>query len=406
MKKIIILGAGIGGLTIASLLDNKKYKIEVYEKKKNFNELGYFWKDDVNLTHLKSIGFKFTVDSEEEKWNINTNTGEKTSFISDKEKIAPIDRKYLSETLFKLANNNAKINFNSDAEIKDEILKINDKIIEDYDLIIDSRGCINSYNKQIFNTKRIIINKPSKEISRNIFLKPCNINGVAWCNFSENNIDILIGQIGFLEEDTIKKVLKFIENKMKIECNLNEIDKIIYNIPVRYPSVMLFKDKYVMLGDIANMTIPIIGSGINNTMEASYILANLLNKANIIDNNILWEYQYEYFQSKSIASIQIDIFKNWLLSTKESNIDYLFSKGVINSKDLENVMNGNFIDYDIKSLKEKIKKLYKNKSLMIELGFILYKAILAKRIVKKMPKEYNENAINNWKKGLIKILKY
>ena len=411
MKKIVILGAGIGGLTLASLLDNTKYDIVVYDSKKSKDDLGFLWEDDVNLNKLKDIGFDFKINNDNESWNINSPSGDIINFESDKDEIAPLNRKLLAQELYKRASKKAIINFNSNIRIENNFIKTNGKNIDDYDLVIDCRGFVNSNQQQTFNTRRIIIKQKTDQQNRNIFLKPCNINGVAWCNFNEDEIDILIGEIGTLKNTSTKNILNFFDEKYNISYNEDEIDQSIYKIPVRYPSLLFFNNKYVILGDMANMTVPIIGSGIVNTMEASYILADLLNNSDISQsfdsrNNLLWQYQYKYFQKNGISSSQIDIFKNWLLSTKEYNVDYLFKNQIINSNDLKNVMVGDFIDYDIISLIEKAKKLYSNPKLTVDLANTLLKAITVKQLIKTMPKNYNDIDINRWRKSIVKVLKY
>ena len=40
MKKIAIIGGGIAGLTFARCLSNNNFKIDIYEKKSEFGEIG------------------------------------------------------------------------------------------------------------------------------------------------------------------------------------------------------------------------------------------------------------------------------------------------------------------------------------------------------------------------------
>lgn len=410
MKKIAILGAGVGGLSLASLLDNSKYQIDIYEKKHNKDELGYNWDDDVDLNKLRELGFDFKLDNEDEMWHIYSCSGSKVSFVSDANEIAPINRKYLSNELYKRAEKKANIHFNSEVKIDENSIYVNDKNLDDYDLIIDCRGCINADLKNVFNAKRILIDKEEKRLKRNVFLKPCKINGVAWCNYTEEGIDILIGELGSLNNLTVKNTLNFIEDKMGVKCEDKDIPNESYIIPVRYPSTKFFDGKYVMLGDSVNMTVPIIGSGIVNSIEASYILANILNNSELTDdidetNKLLWQYQYEYFKKRGIDSTQIDIFKNWLLSTKESNIDFLFQNRIISPDDLKNVMTGKFIDHDIISLLEKTKRLKSDILLTLGLASTLSKTLMAKNSINNMPTNYDEVSVEKWRKSFTKVLK-
>ena len=55
MKKIIIIGAGHGGIITSSILSKNGFDITIYEKNKEDN-LGYDWEDIFDITPFLKLG--------------------------------------------------------------------------------------------------------------------------------------------------------------------------------------------------------------------------------------------------------------------------------------------------------------------------------------------------------------
>lgn len=394
MKKIIIIGAGVSGLSTALLLDKNKYDVSLYEQK-NIKDLGYSWCDDVNKHELNKINFKyinFNV-AKKEKWRVICSSDNMIEFSPSEQEVVPCDRKDLFYDLYNNLKNELKVEFGTKVNIN-EMIKLNPDA-----LIIDCSGInLNTIpNNGLFHTYRGIFkcNSDNFDYERNIYLKPNNSKGISWCNLSKNKIDVLIGQIGLLEKNTQIDIL----SSLKTIYNFNDNDLIssgMYQIPVKNPEMILINQNYVKVGDNACMTAPVVGSGIVNSIKAAKILTDLINNEKFIDTKILWEYQKLFFKEIGTINARLDVFKKWLLECSDDNLTYLIENQVITPKDLENIMSLKFIDEDLMSLLSKGVKLSLKPKLALEMGKTFLQSIKIKNHLSNIPDNYDFQKIIKW----------
>lgn len=93
---------------------------------------------------------------------------------------------------------------------------------------------------------------------------------------------MLIGRAGELPKETFDRAYKALKASNPIIS-----DEIVRGgrtciIPIRYPLTHMVADGYAAIGDAAFMTIPMIGSGIENSMKAACILADTIIKSNSV----------------------------------------------------------------------------------------------------------------------------
>ena len=79
-----------------------------------------------------------------------------------------------------------------------------------------------------------------------------------------------------------------------------------------------------------------------------------------------------------------------------SDIDYLFSKGIISDKMIAGVTSGKEMSFTLGDIFFIIVKGIGNIKLLIDLGFTLFKGIKIKILCKKIPKSYNYNKVMKW----------
>ena len=394
MKKIIVIGAGHGGLITASLLSKYGFDVTIYEKRLE-KDLGYDWQDTFNISPFVKLGipilkYKYkkqnkgmTLYSPSKKYKIKTNT---------KEKSIRMNRKELYKCLIQYAKEN-KVKFVFNSRVDSLIIKnnevigvnINNKEILS-DLVIDSSGIDNNLNDSINDIEKIdsndifymyrqIQNTQKLKSSYDVFLKANR--GISW--IIDDNKDILIGSIKSLENEYINNELK------KLNIKRENIE--IYKVPIRRPLSQFVYSGYVLIGDSASMTVPLTGSGLSICALSSKILSDVIirnqNKKFSID--VLWDYQVEYFLSIGHSLAVLDAFKILLLKLNEKDIEYIFKN-----------ING----YDKSSILKRIIIYIKNLGnikLLKRLVYVLEIKGEIKKICRQIPKQYDEKLVNKWK---------
>ncbi|MDE5601959.1 MAG: NAD(P)-binding protein, partial [Clostridia bacterium] len=157
-RKIIILGAGIGGLYVAGELGKKGYSVVVYERKLR-HELGYPWADSVSKDTFKNVDITLPEDSYISKQVLNFYSPSGYGYIKQAQRASKnldVDRKKLIEYLISLSEEHCDIRFGI---IPDRLIVENDKVVgvsvygkEEYcDLVIDSSGLFSPYRLQVPN---------------------------------------------------------------------------------------------------------------------------------------------------------------------------------------------------------------------------------------------------------------
>ena len=175
------------------------------------------------------------------------------------------------------------------------------------------------------------------------------------------------------------------------------------NIPVRQPLGILVADGYAAIGDSAFMTVPIIGSGIANTLKASKILAEAI----IADTDMaysaetLWKYQCDFYKELGNGLAPMACIKMMMAHLSGDDIDYLLSTGVLNEDDMTITADTNSLwsIFQYVPMEIIIKKV---NALMHNLGIVKKASFLVKNLGKAiaatstMPKKYDQKAVLKW----------
>ena len=203
MKKVAIIGGGISGLYIASLLRlNSNYEVEIYEKNNSVNlEKGYGIQLSVNCTKLlNKIGFQ----------NINLNEKffpNRINFYSlkDKSKICDLDISVFndSDNRYTTLQRFTLIDFLKN-KLPSNIINYNKKVIEVQNVskitrvIFDDNSSIDCdyliISDGIFSkTRSLIANKKIKPKYFNSIAVRGNINKNNLQNINHNDISLFLG---------------------------------------------------------------------------------------------------------------------------------------------------------------------------------------------------------------------
>ncbi len=428
MKKIIVAGAGHGGLTAAYSLAKSGYDVTVIEKSKR-DELGYDWHDCLDYTAFDNSGVPRPpmelIRNRVPSGFDNPSSTVKLCIPFDTEGFM-MDRKELLAYLIENAEK-VGVKFVFGYDIKGAILDglsvvgikaEKDGKITEYkgNMVIDACGMNSPVKKSLPPCFKIKTDFEAKEIfyvyrayhenlTGELADPPYLIGlfhtgkpGIDWVLSDEKCIDILVGKFGSageLTDDDIEESVRAYREKYPFIG-----EKIIRGgqkgvIPLSKMLPLIVANGYALVGDSAGMTVPLNGSGIVLSMRAGKILADKISdcEENPFSIENLWKYEYEYFQTLGKDLVTIDILKNFFTTCKGKDVDYFLEKKIITAEQL---------DF--------------HKGINITAGYILHVASVALPLVRllsplvsnlksipqidsvaqEMPEEYDKKAVSDW----------
>lgn len=428
MHKIVVAGAGHGGITAAMNLAKNGWDVTVVEKSAR-EELGHDWDDTMNNKIIEKVGFE-DFDNENFKPYISAcfnNPNKKVQIPTGTEplkSISYIDRKILINSLIDEAIKvGVKFRFNTEALCaiihRDTVTGLTVKengIKEDIfaDAVIDASG-MNSVvrqslpwsfgvdkkidKKDVFYVYRAYFEKTEKiepEHNYNIYFFHCNNPGMDWVISGENYIDILVGGFGGLTQDAIDNAIAdFKEEYPYFSDKILRGGDHIYQIPLRKALSKFVCNGYAAVGDSASMIEPLSGSGITMSLGAGKILADtLLDADGDFSVATMWKYEYRFFKEIGEKWLTQDILKNFLSSLTAEDIDYLFDNKFLTANELGKDK-GNM---NAKMIFEKIQCIATRLSLLKPLAKVGASMAKLKFVCANMPAEYNADKVEKWMK--------
>ena len=444
MVRILIAGAGHGGIIAGTILAKNKYDVIIFEKQRE-EDLGYPWYDDVFKRIFDELGISLDSIQFHPKDNIrfyspNLQHTIELNLPESKREIA-IHRKDLYKLLLKEAKE-AGVTFHFEEEVVEPIVENSQikgikttKGVYYGDLIIDALG-LNSVLKsllsksfnlphelkkgRVFYTYRAYFNFVGEIPTAknfNVYFKFNGINGIAWYRFEDGDADVLLGSI---EPLTDKQIVYYIAKMRTIQPTLGTELKhggFLVKIPISHTPYQIVLDNYACVGDSAFMTMPMMGSGIELAMLAGKKLAEAIIEFDNDENlkperekgypiKFLWEhYQVPYFLQHGSQMASVDYLKNFMLAAKLKELDFLFEKQIITAKDMEKtIADGGEVDMEFFDLLSRIIRGFSRIDLLLSLKINIDTMKEVKAIAKKIPKNYDPIVIEKWGKKYEKIL--
>lgn len=432
MSKIIVAGAGHGGLCAAYLLAEAGKSVTVVEKKDR-TQLGYDWEDsfDYNCFEYAGLPFPDFEKGVQETKTFILSFEPFTAFSSDGKNPEPRmlgNRIKLYDYLISLCEE-AGVEFVFNTEVFSPVLfggrvcGVNTSEGQMMcDLLIDSAGMYspvkmnlpdylgiekNFNGCEILHTYRAYYERvpgydtPS-DFYRVLFDTDGNI-GLGWYITYEDYVDVLIGRFGKMNISMAHNAVEQLRKNVPYISKKILKGGIIEDIPVRQPIPVLVSDGYAAIGNCACMTLPSSGSGISYSIMAGKILADTVVK----DENgeysafTLWDYQKDFFKEFGNSICDVDIFRILLNKLESNDLKKLIEEGVINNNDdfytslADSIRTGGFNVAKINEIRHQLR----NHSALLKkvLTVVTYGARL-QRLRLSFPSKYDRQDIQKWYK--------
>lgn len=429
MKKIVIAGAGQGGLTAAANLAKNGFDVTIIEAKQR-DEMGHDWCDYLDMDAFDYSGIarpsEDMFDYGRQQGYVNPSATMKIKTDLNPKSII-MDRKVLSAYLIECAENaGAKIIFGQKVLgavtegscVKGlRILGEDGEYTIEADLVVDAAGMYSPVRQSlpescgiqkviekgdVFHVYRVYYKNSSGTITDPpyiVTLFHMNKPGIDWTLTEEDYVDILVGKFGSEGELTMKEVEEAVADyRRQFPFISDEVVRggSFADIPLTKMIPMLVCDGYAAVGDSAGMTVPLNGCGIVLSMRAGKILANTVMKAyGPYTKKALWPYQYEYFQTLGHELVTVDIIKNFFTYIKGSDVDYVLEKKVLSAKQLS-FGDGQGLnitpEFVMRALSVAVPMRKVIPPLVMQMKGMPLKFISAKL----MPKEYDEKKVSAW----------
>jgi len=438
MPKIIVAGGGHGGIVAAGMLAEKGYDVTVYERNKR-EDMGYDWTDIFNHKALAFAGLEMP---DEDKYVYKGDVtfygpGEHNPFVQRTYKRQPeikMERKDIYNHIIDFAQKRgAKFEYGVTIEkaecLGNRVVGIKtDKGSFYGDLIIDACGCNSPVRKSLphscgiqkdagnyekFYVYRAFYNRINKDIPAPEFkltLFPNGVHGIGWVMADENFADTLVGKFTPFEKGEVKELTEYLRSMNNCIGKKKVRGGSYAEIPVRQTIAVMIADGYAAIGDSAFMTIPIMGSGIANSLKAAKILSETVVKDEecAYSCETLWDYQYRYFKKVGSTYAPFAALKNLMIYLTPEQIDNLFDYDLQAVRDKVARLNRLTEKNAVKTVIEVIcvlRNIVGDKDLKKQISASLKKIARHSVLMNSMPKEYCANEVFNWAQKYNKLFK-
>lgn len=436
MRKIIVAGAGHGGISAAINLARSGYDVTVYEKQKR-EEMGYDWEDAIELSAFDFAGIERPDESIYIKSHhmayMSPNGKHILRMPYDKGigRRVHMERKGLSAHLMAQAEK-AGVKLVFETEIVGPVIERNwvkgirikdgdTQTAVECDLLIDaagmdsvirtrlpeSFGIVKEFeDKNVFNAYRIYFDNTDGTITDppyNVTFFHMDKPGISWTITDEKFVDIIVGKFKMSGELTMEEVEASIADFRSRypyvgEKVLRGGEKIM-RIPISRMLPKIVYNGYAAVGDSAGMTIPLSGSGLVLSIMGGKYLADCvksIGNGEFSEKN-LWQYEYNYFQEQGQNYLLLDAFKNFFTYVNAEDINYILKKKILTEQQFA-VADGEPLVLPLKQIIHIVLNCAPMLKIVPHLIGALSAVPLTPVIAKAMPKQYDEKKFARWKK--------
>ena len=429
-KKIVIAGAGHGGLVAGAVLAKAGYDVTVYERKIR-SERGYDWEDAIDMRVFAECGLEppkkehYAFNGDMKYYNPNL----KAPLVvpANGKGSAVFERKEIYDVLIDNAEKSGvKIIYSTEilSPVMDGLrvvgIRTSDGVV-DADLVIDAAGintplrsrlpvCCNidrdyGYGECFYAFRGYFDKVPGHEpdVAYEIFLMHQGERGLSWVVTKDDYVDVLIGRMAPMSKTKLAKTL---DEMRAFSPQIGE--KLLRGgtqeqIPVRRPLSVMVCDGYAAVGDAAYMTVPMTGSGICASMRAGILLAETVmeDKDEVYSRETLWNYNRKYILHFGQNFAAIDILKNIMLCTEVEGVNFLFDKGIITENDMSFGKGKTEGGMSFSDMVARATRGISNLPVLLRTAGALSKGDNVKKVYQNIPETYDEKAVLKWKQDVM-----
>lgn len=364
-QRIIVAGAGHGGLVAAKYLAEYGYDVTVFEAKAE-EDLGYDQYDSVHLDGFEKAGVPIPEAYKVHRTGLafaipGSDLPPLVQGVKEDTFNVEIDRKALYRHLLEPAKAaGVKMKFGcrvlAPILLGSRVAGLKTEAGDFYaDLVIDAAGVYSPVRMQLpehfgilREPKKYDVLHPYRAFYRrvpeagepeNVYtvsLLPSPICGIMWAIVKQDTVDVLVAAMEDVSDAQIEQKI------CELKAATPQIGEFLRggrlpDIPVRQPLSLLVADGYAAIGDSAFMTVPLKGSGVGHAMRAGKILAEAVAEDvhGLWNRETLWKYQTRFYEEIGSGSALMAIIKNELPAVTTEDLDYFFRENLISSEILE-----------------------------------------------------------------------
>ena len=428
-KKILVAGAGHGGLIAAALLSKNGYDVTVLERGKK-GSVGHDWPVSFDISVLGELNLTLPQSIRLSHCNNMTyvnprKTIQLTPLIDMPDRFRIEDRELMDVLILNAEKFGAKIIYEVDItgpEVQGNrvvgvsAVKDGENVKYFADLVIDSAGCESPVRSnlpaemgierefcdgQMFYAYRALYERKGKMQPPNaycLYFFHMNCKGIDSVMTEDDYVDVMIGRFQPADSREINAMLSDlkIDNPHLGKNILRGGETAI--IPIRRTLPVFVADGYAAVGDCAGMTNPVFGWGINCALLAGKILAQTVteNKKGDFTVKSLWNYQKKYFYELGSRLAALDKLRQFYYDSEIGDINFLFEKNIISGYELESSADSEFAHIPVLELLGKAIVCSARLPLLIKIIKTARGIKKLEAVSNQIPEKYDRKKVMKW----------
>ena len=430
---IIVAGGGHGGIATAHLLAKRGYDVTVYEKNTR-DRMGYDWTDIFDKKGFYAAEMDLPAPDKfclkQDMTFLGPGETVRLQQHTDPDKLEiQMERTAIYDHLIDHAERSgARFVFGCEVEgpimLGNRVVGIRTPQGAVYaDLVIDACGVASPVRSQLpaflgiqnevepyeqFFVYRAFFNKAceTKEDKFKVQLLREGKLGICWVAAEETHTDVLIGRFEPFDLAEVERSLESLRrDNPAIGTEIVRGGQFV-RIPVRQPLGVLVADGYAAIGDAAFMTVPIIGSGIANSLKAAKLLCDAVTADAdcAYSARTLWKYQCDFYNKIGANLAPLACVKLLLTRLVPADLDYIFETGILNADDMtidadSTSLGAMFAGMTVDDLRTKAGGLVKNPAVLKKILRLGREIGVVSAVTAAMPKTYEPDRVLRWVKN-------